>query len=164
MSISIIVAIGNQGQIGVNNRLPWKLKEDLENFRKLTIGNVVIFGRKTFESIGRPLPNRINVVITRQKNYKVNDIYIFNSLDKAIDYFENKNIFIAGGEDIYKEALNGKYLIDNLYITHVDYNGPADKFFPKIDLTKWQLISADTYKKDDNNDYNYKIEKYIFLH
>ena len=107
MSISIIVAIGNQGQIGVNNRLPWKLKEDLENFRKLTIGNVVIFGRKTFESIGRPLPNRINVVITRQKNYKVNDIYIFNYYNNVKNSYCSLQIsaFVVG--NIISSELTG---------------------------------------------------------
>lgn len=160
MTISIIAAVGNERQIGLNNKLPWKLSGDLENFKRLTVGNVVIFGRKTFESIGRPLPNRTNAIITKQKDYKVDGAFVFNSLEDAVENFKDKNIFIGGGQKIYEEALSGKYKIDNLYITFVDYNGDADRFFPQIDFTKWKLATSDSYKKDNKNNCNYRIETF----
>lgn len=158
MLISIIVAVGNSGQIGLKNKLPWKLNDDLENFKILTSGNVIIMGRKTFESIGRVLPNRINVIISRNINYKIDGAYVFNSLNTAIGNFKDKKIFICGGVEIYKEALNGKYQIDNLYITQVDYDGPADTFFPKIDYSRWKLVSERKYFKNVENEYDFLIK------
>lgn len=150
--ISIIAAVGNQGQIGLNGKLPWSLKDDLENFKKLTTNNVIIMGRKTFESVGKPLPNKINVIITRQKDYKVDGAFVFSSLAEALETYKDSNIFICGGEQIYRESL--KYKIDRLYITHVDYNGKADAFFPEIDLDKWELMNEKYCKKDDKNEYD----------
>ena len=143
MSISIIVAIGNQGQIGVNNRLPWKLKEDLENFRKLTIGNVVIFGRKTFESIGRPLPNRTNVVATLDKNFKADGVIVTNNLFEYLESYKNKDeeLFVIGGKQIYVLSLP---YADRLYITHINKAYEGNIYFPKINYNDYNVI----YKKD----------------
>ena len=157
MAISIIVAIGNQGQIGLKNKLPWKLKSDLENFKNLTTGNVIIMGRKTFESIGKILPNRLNVIITKNTEYKIDGAYIFNDLKTALTKFKDKKIFICGGEEIYKESLNGKYIINNIYITNVNYDGIADTFFPKLDYSKWKLIDKKEYLVDSNNEYDFSI-------
>ena len=160
MTISVIVAMGKRRQIGLNNKLPWKLKDDLENFKKLTSENVVIFGRKTFESIGKPLPNRINVVITRQKNYTVNGAIVFNSLNKAIENFKDKHIFICGGQEIYNEIFKRNYKIDNLFITFVDYDGTADTFFPEINFDKWKVVKTEKYYKNEYNDFNYVIKTF----
>jgi len=155
MTLSIIAAIGNQRQIGLNNKLPWKLKSDLQNFKKLTLNNVVIMGRKTFESIGKILPNRINIVITKSNGYKIHGGYVFHDISLAIKTFKDEKIFICGGEEIYKEILGGRYELDYLYITYVDYNGEADTFFPQINYEEWNLISEERYLADENNEYNF---------
>ncbi len=158
MAISIIAAVGNQGQIGLNNKLPWRLRDDLENFKNLTTGNVIIMGRKTFESIGKILPNRTNVIISRNDDYDVDGVYVFSSLDLALKKFKDKNIFICGGEEIYREALGGCYTIDKLYITNVDYNGAADTFFPKIDYNSWKVVEEKKYPSGTDNQYSFSFK------
>ncbi len=127
---SIIVAIGKQQQIGLDNKLLWKLAEDLKFFKKTTKGHHILMGRKTFQSIGRPLPNRVNVIITRDRSYKQEGCLIFHSLEVAFSQIEKAGedeVFICGGEEIYRQTLA---ISDKLYITNVDFDGKADTFFP----------------------------------
>lgn len=134
--ISILVAIDGNFLIGANGKLPWNIEEELKLFKKLTEKNVVIMGRKTFESIGNPLKNRINIVISNTlKNYS--DVIISDSLEKAISIAKTfeKEIFIIGGMEIYKEALS-KNIADKLCISLIKKNYSGDVFFPKINFKK----------------------------
>ena len=125
MMVNIIVAISENNAIGKNNKLLFRLKKDVENFKKITTNNIVIMGRKTYESIGKPLSNRINVVLSRNNNLKNDSISIFNDLKSAIDemkiFYPEKDIFIIGGGQIYKQAIE-ENLVDKLIITKVIWN------------------------------------------
>lgn len=150
MMISIIVAIGKNRELGKNNKLLWNIPEDLKRFKKITSDNIVVMGRKTYESIGRPLKNRINIVITRDREYKVEGAVIVHSLEEAIkklkDY-ENKNVFIIGGGQIYNQAIE---IADRLYITLVDEVYPeADTYFPEYVSFFPKLITTESSRYGD---------------
>ena len=146
---SIIVAIGKNNEIGKNNKLLWHIPEDLENFKKITLNKKVVMGRKTFESIGRPLPKRENIVLTRNNNYALdNEIRIYNDLETLLSEYGNskEEIFILGGEQIYKEILD-KNMITKLYISFIDYESKeADAYFPKINYDDWLLEKSEKHK------------------
>lgn len=138
--ISIIVALNQQNVIGQNNQLPWHISEDLKYFKQNTLGKPVIMGRKTFESIGRPLPNRTNIVITRDARYQRDGIVCYRDLFKAIESQKDaEEICIIGGGEIFKLALP---LVNKLYLTIIDYpvSGEGIVTFPQIDLNQWQNI------------------------
>ena len=138
MIISLIVAKGEQNQIGKNNSLPWKIKDDLKLFKKTTLNHTIIMGRKTFESIGRPLPHRKNIVISNDKDYKSNGVEIFNNIEDVIKFTQTEEeIFICGGAEIYKYFLDNN-LANRLYISEVACNLEGDKFFPSINLNDWK--------------------------
>ena len=166
-TISHLVAVSNNLVIGVDNDLPWNLKADLAHFKKYTLNKIIIMGRKTYESIGRPLPNRINYVVSRTLN-EISGTYVFSSIEDAIFKAEEENIkmnieneiVIIGGGHIFQETAKS---INKLIITRVDCEIEGDIFYPKIDLTKWQLIKTESYIKDRDNDYDFKIEEYIKL-
>jgi len=141
--ISIIAAVSKNGVIGVNNTLPWDLPKDLKRFKDLTTGNVVIMGRKTYESIGKALPNRINIVVTRDKNFFVPGVLSANSLDSALlKAGGNKDIFIIGGGEIYKQSMD---FVDKLYITEVDMEVEGDTTFPTIS-DKWIVSNEEDFE------------------
>lgn len=138
--INIIVAMDNNFLIGSKGVLPWNIPEDLKLFRTLTENNIVIMGRKTFESIGKPLPNRINIVISNTlKNYS--DVIIFNSLEKSISFAKklNKEIFIIGGAKIYNETIT-KNIADKLCVSNIKKTYSGDTFFPRINLNNLKQI------------------------
>ena len=152
---SIIVAIGKNREIGKKNKLLWHIPEDLKNFKKITTGKTVIMGRKTFESIGRPLPNRKNIVLSKnQKDVKEDKnkekgIEIYQNLEDLIRDYKNsqEEIFIIGGEQIYKEFLQ-KEQISRLYISYIDFSDcEADAYFPEINYENWKIAEE---KKYDN--------------
>ncbi len=156
---TIIAAIGTNNELGKDNNLIWHLPADLKRFKKLTVGHHIIMGRKTFESIGIPLPNRTTVIITRDKNYKVQDCITVNSLDEALQVSKkDKTPYIIGGAQIYNQALK---IAERLEITYVHAEFEADVFFPKIDLTVWNEIARETHKKDDKNKYDYSFVSYV---
>lgn len=166
MTISLIAAIGKNNELGKNNALLWKLPADLEHFKKTTLLHTVIMGRKTFESIGKPLPNRKNIVITRDANYKkdlparAGGIEIAHSLAGALDLIKdiNEEIFVIGGAEIYKQVMP---IADKLYITHIDAEDKkADTFFPEIIPVVWNEISREEHKKDENNFFDYTFSVY----
>ena len=155
--IKIIVAKGKQNQIGLNGRMPWHLHDDLQNFKKLTTGQVIIMGRKTFESIGKALPNRLNFVVTSNtENVNAYGVCLFENLEKAIKKARetDKEIFIIGGGKIYEQSIE---LADELIITEVDYNGKADTFFPKIDMKIWKEKNRKHFTKDTKNDFDFDV-------
>ena len=166
MIISLIAAIGKNNELGKDNDLLWKLPADQKHFRERTSGHPVIMGRKTFESIGRPLPNRRNIVITRDKNYLRYGADIVHSLNEAInsartplaELAENEEIFIIGGAEIYKQAMQ---IADRLDITHIDAEDKnADAFFPEIIPTVWNEISHEEHQACEKNPLSYTFSIY----
>ncbi|HMS32399.1 MAG TPA: dihydrofolate reductase [Candidatus Saccharibacteria bacterium] len=162
--ISLIAAIGKNNEIGIKGQLPWSLPEDLKHFKNLTMGKTIIMGRKTFESIGRTLPGRTNVVITRNQSYKKEGILVADSVEQALKLSKESNniggqeVFIIGGGEIYSQTLS---LADKLYITEVDFSDDkADAFFPKIDSRVWRKTSELKFKKDDRNQYDFSFVEY----
>lgn len=166
-TISHLVAVSKNLVIGVDNNLPWNLKADLAHFKKYTLDKIIIMGRKTYESIGRPLPNRINYVVSRTLN-EIPGTVVFNSLENAISAAEQENIkmnrdneiVIIGGGHIFQETSES---MNKLIITRVDCDIDGDIYYPDIDLTRWDLIKTESYEKNSENDYNFKIEEYIKL-
>ena len=141
--LSIIVAIANNQVIGINNTLPWHLPEDLKRFRALTTGHHIIMGRKTYESLGRLLPGRTTVIVTRNKDYQLEGALIAHSLEDAVALCQNDDeVFLIGGAELYQDGLK---LADKLYITEVDLTVDGDAFFPEFDLNLWQEASREAH-------------------
>ena len=157
--ITLIAAISTNNALGKDNDLIWRLPADLKRFKKVTSGYPILMGRNTFESIGKPLPNRTSIIITRNNQYKKEGCLIANSLEEAIAITEGKNAFIIGGAQVYKQALENN-LIDQLDITRVHQEFEADVFFPEIDLTIWQEISREDFLADEKNGYDYSFISY----
>ena len=157
--ITIIAAVAQNNALGKNNQLIWHLPADLKRFKKVTSNHHVIMGRKTYESLGKPLPNRTNIVVTRNTDYTANGCIVVNSIEEAIIIAKNdENPYILGGAEIYKQAL--KYA-DKLDITFVHHTFDADAFFPEIDTDVWEEVSREDFKADDKNKYNYSFVTYI---
>ncbi|MDO4762854.1 MAG: dihydrofolate reductase [Flavobacteriaceae bacterium] len=152
--ITIIAAIGKNNELGKDNQLLWHLPEDLKHFKNLTSGSPIIMGRKTFESIGKPLPNRTNIVVSRQDNWFEEGILIVPSLKEALKHAKkiSEDIFIIGGGNIYAQTMD---LADKLKITQVDFETQADTFFPKIDESIWQKTNEICHTKDEKHAYNF---------
>ncbi len=138
--LTIIVAVDSQRGIGINNTLPWHLPEDLVHFKQTTSGHPIIMGRKTFDSIGRPLPNRRNIVITRNPEWKQDGVDTAASLDAAIALAGDAEAFVIGGAQIFIEALPR---VDRLIVTEIDQKFDCDTFFPQIDLEQWQEVGRE---------------------
>ena len=156
--ITIIAAIGKNGELGKDNDLIWHLPNDLKRFKKITLGHHVIMGRKTFESLGKPLPNRTTIIITRNPNYKVDNCIIVNSLEAALKAAAaDPYPYILGGAEIYYQAIK---IADSLDLTLVDANFEADAFFPQIDASLWEETSRKDFKADENHQYNYSFVTY----
>lgn len=157
--ITIIAAIAENGALGKDNQLIWHLPADLKRFKKVTLGHHIIMGRKTFESLGKPLPNRTTIIITRNKNYTQKNCIVVNSLNDAIEAAkEDPNPYILGGAEIYKQAMKIAHKLD---LTMVHHNFEADAFFPEIDLNIWQETSREDFKSDETNKYNYSFITYL---
>lgn len=159
MVLSIIAALGENNELGKDNKLLWHLPADMAYFKNTTTGCPVIMGRKTFESIGRPLPNRRNVVITRDETYKAASIEVLHSLDEALELFKlyPLEVFVIGGGEIYKQALPRA---DKLYITRVHGEFEGDTFFPEIKKSIWQEVSRENHAPDEKNNFPYSFVIY----
>jgi len=140
--LTIIVATDAQRGIGINNTLPWKLPEDLAHFKRLTTGHPILMGRKTFDSIGRPLPNRRNIVITRNAGWRHDGVEAVGSVEAAVALLDGAPGFIIGGADIYRQSLP---LADQLIITEIDRTYDCDAFFPAIDAAAWRETARETH-------------------
>ncbi len=155
--ISIIAAIGKNNELGKANELLWKLPNDMKHFKETTTGKTVIMGRKTFQSIGRPLPNRRNIVVTRDETFAIDGIEVAHSLEEALQNVQNEEeAFIIGGGELYNQALP---FAQRLYITHVDSTFDADTFFPKI-TDEWHLVSRKEYNPDESHAFPYSFVTY----
>lgn len=161
MILSIIVAMADNRVIGLNNQMPWHLPADLAWFKKNTLNKPVIMGRKTFESIGRPLPNRHNIIISKQAPSESNstqNVSWVQSIDAAIVLAQEQNVdeaFIIGGGNIYKQTLP---LANRLYLTHIDAELQGDTHFPDYSPEQWQVIYQEGHQPDDKNGYSYQFE------
>ena len=161
MTISLVVAAAENNAIGKNNQLLWHLPNDLKFFKNTTWGMVVIMGRKTFEAVNKPLPGRVNIVITRQPDWKREDTIIAENLNGALQIAAEthfKEAFVIGGGEIYKQAMT---VADKIYITRVHATLEADTFFPVIDEKGWELISNEDFKKDAKHQYDYSFQTWI---
>jgi dihydrofolate reductase len=157
--ITIIAAIAKNNALGKDNQLIWHLPADLKRFKKVTMGHHIIMGRKTFDSLGKPLPNRTTIIITRNKNYSQEGCIIVHSLQEAIEAAKaDENPYILGGAEIYKQALE---IADKLDLTFVHHQFEADVFFPEIDLNIWKESSREDCKADEKNNYNYSFVTYL---
>ena len=144
-----IVAVDKNWAIGYKNKLLVSIPADMKLFRSETTGKIIVMGRKTLESFpqSRPLPNRVNVVLTKDKDYKVKDAIVVNSIEECLEFlkkYSNKDIFIIGGESIYRQFLN---YIDTIHVTKIDYEYQADTYFPNLDKTNEWEITADSDEK-----------------
>ena len=161
MKVSLIVAVSENGVIGKDNDLIWHLPKDMKFFKDTTLGHHVIMGRKNFESIPhkfRPLPNRTNIVITRQSDYKAEDSIVVNSVEEALKVAKSNvenEAFIIGGGQIYKLALEAN-LIDRIYLTKIHHSFDGDTFFPELS-SDWEEIKREDCFKDDNHKYDYSF-------
>ncbi|HHW37031.1 MAG TPA: dihydrofolate reductase [Bacillales bacterium] len=157
--ISIVVAMDKNRVIGKNNQLPWHLPADLAFFKKVTMGKAIVMGRKTFESIGRPLPGRENIILTKNRDYRAEGCTMIHSIDDVFDLekTENGEVCIIGGAEIFNEVLT---CTDRLYITEIDHEFEGDTFFPLIKESDWTLISKEKGPKDEKNPYDYYFTIY----
>lgn len=159
--ITIIAAIGKNNELGKDNDLIWHLPEDLKRFKRVTSGHHILMGRNTFESIGKPLPNRTTVIITRNNDYFKDGCLIAGSIEEAIQLAENdEEIFIIGGAQIYKQAIQNPS-VKKLDMTIVHESFDADVFFPEIDSTIWKETAREDFKADEKNKYDYSFVTYL---
>ncbi|MBF0715613.1 dihydrofolate reductase [Gemelliphila palaticanis] len=156
--ISLIVAFDKNKCIGNDNKIPWKIKNDMKRVRDLTTNQTILMGRKTYDSIGRALPNRINRVLTRDTNFTANGIEVYTNKESSIDNIKTEKLFIFGGTQVYKEFID---LCEEMYITEVGTTIKGDSYFPNIDLDKWFLVSENKYKEDSNNEFDYTFKRYL---
>jgi len=162
--ISHVVAMSNNWVIGVNNDLPWSLKDDLAHFKKYTTGKIIVMGRKTYESIGRPLPNRVNYVISSTLK-DIEGVSIFTSLEDAIEAAKIYNldqdianeVAIIGGGYLFRDSMDS---FNKLILTRVDCSIDGDVYYPEIDFSNWELISSDEFLKNEDNQYDFAVETY----
>jgi dihydrofolate reductase len=152
--LSIIVAMANNRAIGKDNQLLWHLPEDLKYFKRMTMGKPMIMGRKTFESIGRPLPGRLNIVVTRQSNWQFEGVKVVHSIDAAKKLAQAQafidgvyEVMLIGGAELYKTSIDHA---DKLYVTRVDTDIDGDAFFPEIDANQWQEINRESFQASDS--------------
>ena len=156
--ISLILAIGKNNEIGFGNKLPWHLPDDLKRFKEITRGHTVIMGRKTYESIGRLLPERKNIIITRDKAYTIKGATIVSSIEEAIKECEKEDeAFVIGGGEICKLALP---YAKKMYLTHVNTELPADSFFPEFNVKEWNIISEEFHPRDEKHNYEFTFKIY----
>ncbi len=157
MKLSLIVAVAENGVIGHNNQLIWHLPNDLKQFKRLTTGHCIIMGRKTFDSIGKPLPNRTSIIISRNTDFQIEGCITVNSLENAImeaKKIENEEAFVIGGAEIYRLSLP---IVDKIYLTEVHYAYEGDTFFPKIDKTIWKETHRENFEIDEKHSVKYSF-------
>lgn len=157
--LSLIVAFDRNRTIGKENQLPWHLPADLAFFKKTTMGSTIIMGRNTFESIGKPLPGRKSVVLTRQNDYKFEGVEVLTDIESLKMFKEQEGeYFIIGGEEIFRQSMP---LIDKMYVTYIDHSFEGDTFFLEINESEWELVSEEKGIKDNKNPYDYYFRTYL---
>lgn len=158
MRISLIVAAAENGVIGAAGELPWKLSDDLKRFKAVTMGKPIVMGRKTWESIGRPLPGRRNIVITRQDGYAAPGCDVVASPEDAVAAAgDAEEIMVIGGSQVYERCLP---LADRVYLTRVHADVDGDAFFPALDEDEWRLVSDQSHTADERNEFDFSFRVY----
>jgi dihydrofolate reductase len=157
MSISFIFAMDRNRAIGKDNQLPWHLPADLKFFKTVTMGHPILMGRKTYQSIGKPLPGRLNVVITQDPNFTAEGCEIVHSADEAAARFQQQELFVIGGAEIFRLFLPQA---DRMYITQIEHEFAADTFFPDVNIAEWTLVSSEQGVQDEKNPYLYYFQIY----
>ena len=163
--ISLVVAVAENGVIGKDNQLVWHLRDDMKFFKELTTGHVILTGRKNYESIPekfRPLPNRVNCIMTRNENYDVPGAQVFPDFQSWMAAFQEdeRELFIIGGGEIYRQALE-QDIVDEMYITHVHAQPEGDTFFPNFDTEKWEKEIIMRQQKDERNEFDFVVVKFV---
>jgi len=157
MIISLIAAMDKNRLIGVKNGLPWHLPADFKHFKEVTMGKPVVMGRKTFESIGKPLPGRKNIIISRS-GFEANDVIIVDSIEAAIaEVYDAEEVMIIGGASFYEQMISDAH---RMYLTHVDTECEGDAWFPEFDQDDWDVVSEESFKADDKNNFDFRIVEY----
>lgn len=161
MKRSMIVAMSENRVIGINNKLPWYLPNDLKYFKQVTMGKPIVMGRKTFESIGKPLPGRANIIITRNKDWAAEGVKVSHSLEQAFELAQavgeidgKDELMIIGGDQIYKSCLA---CVDRIYLTQVHAHVEGDAWFPDVDWSQWQEIGREDFSAEGPNPYDYSF-------
>ena len=154
----IIAAMDRNRLIGVNNDLPWRLSADLQNFKKLTGGNTIVMGRKTWDSLGRPLPNRQNIVITRNPDFTADGCQTASSLEEALQLADREKTFIIGGAQIYRLAVDS---CSEMILTHVDTEKSGDAWFPEFNDEQWEIVSEEAFSADEKNEHDFRVCRYL---
>jgi dihydrofolate reductase len=157
--ITIIAAAGINNELGKDNDLVWHLPDDFKRFKKLTTGHHIIMGRKTFQSFPKPLPNRVHIVITRNKDYRPKGALIAHSIEAALEIAKNdEQPFIIGGGEIYKIGMN---VADKIELTRINSSFEADTYFPEISSQKWKLESEEFHSKDEKHQFEFSYQTFI---
>lgn len=156
-SLSILVAMASNRTIGIDNTLPWRIPEDMKHFKALTMGHHLIMGRKTYDSIGRPLPGRTTVVVTRDRNLKIEGCIVAHSLAEAIAACADDEIFVVGGAEIYAQALP---LADTLYVTEIQQDIEGDAHFPEFDRSVWRELAREKHSQTEPQPLEYHFVTY----
>ena len=160
MKLSLIAAVANNNVIGSDNKLIWHMPADLKHFKSTTMGHTLIMGRKTFESIGKPLKGRKTIVVTRQEDFDAKGVEVVHSISEAIKLVKSeKEVFVTGGAEIYEQCMTS-YYTRRLYITRIYANFDGDAFFPDIDTDDWELLEMEEFDADEKNKYPYAFLKY----
>lgn len=156
--LSHLVAASENNIIGSNNELPWKLSDDFKYFKNKTWGMPVIMGRTSFDAMKKALPGRINIVVTRKKDWHAENVFVTHGTDEAIQKAkesDTKEIFIIGGGEIFKQTID---IVDRIYLTRVHTIVPGDTSYPEINQAQWELVKSDSFPADEKNNYPYTFE------
>lgn len=151
MMFSMMVAMADKRVIGDQNTLPWHLPADMAFFKRNTMHKAILMGRKTYDSIGRPLPRRDNIILSRQKGLEIEGCQVIHSLEQALQY-EGEELICIGGAQLYQQCMP---LVKRLYLTEISGSFPGDAFFPELDHTQWECISHEAHQADDKNRWDY---------
>lgn len=161
MIVTLIAAIDENNGIGKNNQLPWQLPADMKRFKALTTGHHVIMGRKSYESMGKALKDRTNIVITRNSDYTLPDAEVVSSLSAAIQLAKDNGeteVWILGGGEIFREAIK---IADKMQLTHIHHSFDCDTFFPKFNENEWRIVQKEDHQPDEKNKYEYSFVTYM---
>jgi len=160
MTVSLIVAVSSNGVIGRDGDLPWHLPADLKHFKRTTMGHHLIIGRRTWDEVGKPLPGRTVVVVTRSRRFFAEGVFVARSVEQALELAaEDDEPFIGGGSQIYRIAL-ARDLVDRIYLTRIHAEVEGDTFFTDFDFDEWQLVSEEHHEADEKNEFDYSFLVY----
>ena len=158
MTITLVVAAANNDVIGSDGDLPWHLPDDLRNFKRITTGKPIVMGRRTHESIGRPLPGRQNIILTRDASYEADGCDVAHSTEQALELAGGaEEIMVIGGGEIYRAFLP---VADRIYLTRIDAEIDGDTLFPGLDAAEWELVSSDAHAADNRHAYAFAVMRY----